>query len=147
MQEMNQEREPGSGAGRYGGGYEGTAIDEDWGPRARGQKLDAEGETYEDTLVHRLRLEMLADLKRADERLNGQRLLLALVSVSVLAIMFIVMVLAVAFGHLTHDAFNLLGVTMFFLLGAIVIINAYFIYYAGGAAKKPEVKEPEKNQE
>lgn len=120
------------------GGYEGERAYRDEELPMRGQKLGGNDEVLYDSLVRRIKQELQAESRKASERSAGQRLMLALVSVCALIVLFGLIVVALAFGHLSGDATSLLGGTMFFLLGAIIMINAFFNF--GSTAGKTQKK-------
>ncbi len=144
MQEMDVPQDVASGPGSYGA-YTGEQPYRDNEGPLRGQKLDLEYETVQDVLIRRMKQELQAESKKTGERSASQRLMLALVSVCALVVLFGFVVLALTFGHLSDTLTVLLGGSMFFVIGAIVTINAYFTFAARAqkAAKKQGQEEKE----
>ncbi len=91
-----------------------------------GQKIGDDDARLHDLLRRHMNREMQSDTHKTGEHSIGQRFLLALVSICALVAMFGFVVVALAFAHLSANATALLGAAMFFLLGAIIIINATF---------------------
>ncbi len=118
MQEMNSQ-ETSERSFRASEGYAGEPSYHEWDQPVAGQKLVLDDEIAASYSTGQ-------KTRKAGSVSSGQRLILAIVSICVLAILFCAVVLAFIFGHLSSDGMAALGAGMFGLLVAVVLINVYF---------------------
>ncbi len=123
MQQMNSQENKQGIYGQYEGASQNDSYTESYGA---GQKLDNEDEQFADILVRRIKQELGDDASGSARRVLNARMIVAIVSLCVLLLAFALLVVALAFGHISGDGMGALGGAIFWIGAVIITINGYF---------------------
>ncbi len=106
-------------------GYGGSSSYEDAATSTFGQKL-GDDSSFADLLARKIKEELKPELPTAARPSHGQRLILALVSVVMLALSFIALAVALSTSSVSPSGTIALGWGMVAICVAMMVINNYF---------------------